>query len=69
MNDCTTKEKNTLESFRKTVEIAQAEAKRHLNKQSDYGGYHGGVNNMCKDVLFWIAQLEKEQANETKRHN
>lgn len=57
---------------RKTVSISelkasmlaiQSIAKKHLNKQSDYGGYHGGVNNTCKSVLFWIEQLEKgEQA-------
>ena len=54
----------TLENFRKTVEFAQSEARKHLKKQSDYGGYHGGVNNTCQDVLAWIAQLEKGRSNE-----
>lgn len=60
------KVRNTLRFFKASVESTQIAAKSHLVNQSDYGSYHGGVNNTCQDVLFWIAQLEKEQANENR---
>lgn len=51
---------NTLALFKRSIEAIQTEAKKHLIKQRDYGGYHGGVNNTCKSALSWIEQLEKE---------
>jgi hypothetical protein len=55
---------DTLALFKRSIEATQAEAKKHLIKQSDYGGYHGGVNNTCKSALSWIEQLEKENTDD-----
>ena len=55
---------DTLALFKQSIEATQAEAKKHLIKQSDYGGYHGGVNNTCKLALSWIEQLEKENTDD-----
>ncbi|MEG0678934.1 MAG: hypothetical protein RR439_03725 [Carnobacterium sp.] len=55
---------DTLALFKRSIEATQAEAKKHLIKQSDYGGYHGGVNNTCKSALLWIEQLEKENTDD-----
>lgn len=52
---------NTLALSKRSIKAIQVKAKKHLSKQSDYGGYHGGVNNMCKVALSWIEQLEKEK--------
>ena len=55
---------NALALFKRSIEATQAEAKKHLIKQSDYGGYHGGVNNTCKSALSWIERLEKENTDD-----
>lgn len=51
---------NTLQLFKDSVESTQCAAKKHLNKQSDYGSYHRGVNNTCEAVYPWITKLESE---------
>lgn len=50
----------TLGMFKESVKAMQSRARKNLNKQSDYGKYHGGVNNACNAVLRWIEQLETE---------
>ncbi|MFS7490243.1 hypothetical protein AB6905_04470 [Carnobacterium maltaromaticum] len=55
---------NTLALFKNSVESTRAMAKKNLIKQSDYGGYHGGVNNTCKSALSWIERLEKENTDD-----
>lgn len=59
-----TKTNDTLQLFRKFVKSTELSARKHLKKQSDYGSYHGGINNTCRDMYAWIDQLERDLNDE-----